>query len=223
VREVRRRHHLRESSPTQISWVLAVFALAYGLLLWILSVFTIANYEFARFRLFWSTPGSIGLSNFQLAALVGVLFTLMALLSAAIAWRSSETRPWGLIATYLASLSIVAAWGVNFYGMASVPLNDEWYYEAILDEPYDIHRVYLGQVVSIQTCHACPPGDAALSVSLETADTVEVVASPSENPVGSIVAVHELKGRFTGETRHEFYLAVPTDDAELFRRFWFRK
>lgn len=59
-------------------------------------------------------------------------------------------------------------------------------------------------------------------MSIETTETVEVVASPSENPVGSIIAVHELKGRFTGEPRHAFYSSVPTDDAKLFKRFWFR-
>jgi hypothetical protein len=199
-----------------------VVALGYGLFLWILSVFTIVSYEFARFRVFWSTPGAIGLSNFQLAAVVGCLFTLVVLLTATAEWRSSRARPWGLLATYAASLSVVVAWGVNFYGMATIPLNDEWYYEAIVDEPYDIHRVYLGQVVSAQPCEACPEGTAALSVALETNDTAQVMASQTENPVGSIVAVHELKGRFTGAPRYEFYLSVPVDDAELFKRFWFR-
>jgi len=121
VRKVLRRHHRREPGSTQNAWVLAVFALGCGLFLWILSVFTIVSYEFARFRQFWSTPGSMGLSNFELAALVGILFTFVTLLSAATAWRSSEARPWGLLATYAASLSVVVAWGVNFYGMATIP------------------------------------------------------------------------------------------------------
>ncbi len=217
-----RHKHRGANSSSSTGWILAFVALGYGLFLWIISVFTIASYEFARFRVFWSAPGSFGVSNFQLAVLVGFLFTALVVLSAATEWRVSDTRPWGLLATYAASLSVVAVWSVNFYGMATIPLNDSWYYEAISDEPYDVHRVYLGQVFSTQPCGACPDGIAALSVTLETNETVEVAASLLENPVGSIVAVRELKGRFTGSPRHEFHIAVDADDAELFKRFWFR-
>jgi len=209
-------------SPTPAAWILALVALGYGLFLWIISVFTIVHYEFARLREIWSTPNSFGLSNFQIAVLVNLSFAVLVVLSATAQWRASESRPWGLMVTYGASLTIIIAWSVNLYGMATLPLNDSWYYKAISDEPYDQHRLYLGQVIATKPCADCSDGVVILAIRLETDEDVDVTASASQNPVGSIVAVQELRGRFTATRRHEYYLAVEADDPTLFKRRWFR-
>lgn len=220
------RHHdrrdRRERGSASTAWILALVALGYGLFLWIISVFTIVVYEFARFREFWSVPSTFGVSNFNLSLLVSALFATLVVLSASAEWRASEGRPWSLLATFAASLTIVAAWSVNFYGMATIPLNDAWYFDAISEEPYDVHRIYLGQVLSSEPCGTCPDGVEALAVELEISETVLVNAPIAENPVGSIVSVRELRGRFTGSPRHEFGMSVGADDPQLFKSHWFR-
>jgi hypothetical protein len=195
-------------NSTPAAWILALVALSYGLFLWIISVFTIVHYEFSSLREFWSTPNSFGLSNFQIAVLVNLLFAVLVVLSATTQWRASESRPWSLMVTYGASLAIVIVWSINLYGMATLPINDSWYYEAISDEPYDQHRLYLGQVIATRPCADCSDGVVVLAVRLETNEDVEVTASASRNPVGSIVAVRELRGRFTATRRQAYYLAV---------------
>lgn len=210
-------------SPDHSAWILALVVLVYGLLLWIISVFTIANYEFARLREFWSFRSGFGLSIFQIVVLANLLFAALIVLSAARRWRAQGSRSWRLMITYAASLSIVAAWSLNFYGMATIPLNDAWYYEAISDEPFDEYRIHLGQVVSSTPCADCLEGEAVLSVRLETREDVNVTALAAENPVGSIVSIQELRGRYTASRRHEHYMPVGADDPALFKKRWFQQ
>jgi len=57
-------------------------------------------------------------------------------------------------------------------------------------------------------------------VELEISETVLVNAPIAENPIGSIVSIRELRGRFTGSRRHEFGMPVGADDPQLFRSYW---
>jgi hypothetical protein len=57
-----------------------------------------------------------------------------------------------------------------------------------------------------------------LAVRPRTNEDVDVTAAASRNPVGSIVVVRELRGRFTATRRQAYYLAVEADDSTLFKR-----
>lgn len=205
-----------------MSRVLVLVALGYSLFLWLVLVFTIIYYDFSSFREYWSTPSFFGVSNFQVSMLVGFLYTGLLVLSFVEERRTTGVWPRGSLIVYAVNLGIVAVWAVNFYGMADFPLNDAWYHKAIADEPYDDHGVFLGQVLSTHPCGSCPDGTASITVGLETGKIVEVNVSGAETPVGSIVGIRERRARFTGSRRYEFDIAVDVEDAELFKRRWFR-
>jgi hypothetical protein len=200
------------------AWILALTALGYGLFLWVISTFTFAYYRFPELREFWSTPHSFGLTNLQIAAFVNVLFCALAIFSAAVQWRTRRPRPWSLIITYGTGLAIGMAWLVNLYGLASILSDGSAFDRSVMDETYDIYRVHLGQVVGSEPCPHCADGDVILEVQLETNLDVSVAAYADQNPVGSIVAIKELRGRFSGSSRYEHYSDVHADDPILFMK-----
>jgi hypothetical protein len=206
IRRGRRKPRQRGSPYDVEDGLLLVVLVFWGFQLHLFDILATVWFSVRDYRLAWLHPGGSGLSYFQSNIAIAVsLLTLSALFAIRAWWSGSGSRA---LVVPLSFVLFVSLFSYRLVFLGNHMLSDEWYAEAISDEPWDDRGHYLGLVLEASE-------DRMATILLE--DHTEIVLRlPSGGEPSRVVGVVERRARYSGSVQYESVFYVPYDDLELF-------
>ena len=199
--------------------LISILIVHFGFLFTILVTFSAIYMRFSQLRNVWKPNGPMFTSVFELTVIVTSLLVVLVLIDAWATRRRTSGSLWPRVVGYICCLVVIGGIGRNLYEMAEIPLNDEWYYANIKNEPYDVESIELGRILERDVLGCGVLVKECFLVELLSGTKVKVAVSPDIfGSVSSIVTIDRMYGRFSGRKFAQASYYVETEDAELFWR-----